>query len=308
MRLALIGDIHVYAPAIHPRRVLMSKRLLSHANHRLSRGRRFDHDLMDPLMDRVRAIRPAAALFSGDVTTTSLEHEFEDVANHLRPLADEMRVVVVPGNHDRYTFGSRRARRVERLMRGLMPDRFPHTEPLGDAWRLLALDAALPQAVMSRGRLGDMQYLRAVSTLRKLRDDQGVAVLCHYPVALPPRFPNSYIHDMREARRLGRELAACKARVVYLHGHIHKPWHLAPHPGDGLNRRGDRRRSVRRAAPFDCVNAGSPCMTGPAYPQGQGFWQIDLPDDPRPPHEVVFTHHVMRGDTWHTTETRSPCT
>ena len=290
MRLALIGDIHTFSPRIHPKRVLMSKRIVGHTNM-LAQSRRFDHDLLDPLFARVRSIGPDVALFSGDVSNTSHEDEFDDIAEYLRPLADEMEVVIVPGNHDRYTFGSRRSRRIERLMQGLLPEAFPELRRLNDRWKLLALDAGLPQVVMSRGRLGNRQYVAARRHIRSLVAGEGLVVLCHYPVALPPRFPNSFMHDMVEAKRLAQELADCPARVLYLHGHIHKPWHLEAVQERGKTMLG-RPKKLLRAMPFECINAGAPCMTGTAFPGGQGFWQIDLPDDPHDP--LGVTHHVPR--------------
>ena len=38
------------------------------------------------------------------------------------------------------------------------------------------------------------------------------------------------------------------------------------------------------------IDVGSPCMVSPDYPAGQGFFQIDLPDDPRDALGVV--HHT----------------
>ena len=47
-----------------------------------------------------------------------------------------------------------------------------------------------------------------------------------------------------------------------------------------------------RQSGFTCINAGAPCMTSAVYPLGQGFWQIDLPDDPAAPLGLV--HHLPR--------------
>jgi 3',5'-cyclic AMP phosphodiesterase CpdA len=275
VRLALIGDIHLFSLDVEPRR-LLGKRLLGHTNLLLNRRFRFNHALLAPLIERVRQIEPDMVLLSGDVTTTSLEDEFLDIERFFRPLADQFPLVIVPGNHDRYTFRSARHRRVENLLQGLIPHSFPHFRELTPNWRLLGLDSARPQVMMSRGALGDPQFQAVARHVADLKKDQGLVVLCHYPAVTPPRVPASWAHALAEARPLKRLLADCPGRIVFMHGHIHRPWHWAPAYGN--------------AAPFTCINAGSPCLTSNAYPLGQGFWQIVLPEDPHQPLSLI--HHV----------------
>lgn len=276
MRLALIGDIHVFSLRIRPGQ-LMGKRLLGHANLWLSRRHRFNHRMLGRVMDQVTRLKPDWALFCGDVTTTSLEHEFTDVVRHIRPLSEKVPTLAVPGNHDRYTFRSARKRRIETMMDGLMPDNFPHLQPLTERWQLMGLDSAIPQVVLSRGALGKAQLKQVEARLETLTSDQGLIVLCHYPVALPAGLPRSWTHDLAEAAKLRKMLEQCPPRVVFMHGHVHKPWYARPNNRDRL--------------PFLCINAGSPCLTSDEFPLGQGFWQIDLPENPRDPLEVV--HHVL---------------
>jgi len=275
MRFALIGDIHVYASAVPRRRLLLSRRIVGHTNLILTRRRRFNHALMDPIFDRVTAIDPELVLYSGDVSTTSLEHEFDDVLRYIRPLAEKVPSILVPGNHDRYTFGARRVRRIETMFAGVIPDAFPHVRQMTDRWRLLALDSAVPRVVSSSGALGPEQLEAALEAIADTEAGDGLVVLCHYPAALPPLTPHARSHDLVEQVPLREALAACKGRVLYLHGHIHKPWHIRPD--------GDR-------PPFECINAGSPCLMSDKYPLGQGFWEVRLPDDPRD--QLRAVHHV----------------
>lgn len=276
MKLALIGDIHVFAKRLGRRRYLLSRRILGHTNLVLTRRNRFNHGLLEPLMKRVKQLKPDMALFSGDVTTTSLEDEFDDVAQYIRPLAEMTDVVLVPGNHDRYTFGSRRVRRIETMLEGLMPQRFPELRTICDRWRLLALDSAQPRVLSSSGELGRKQLDEAGRLIAGLTSDDGLIVLCHYPVVEPPLTPRHRSHDLRERDRLRAVLDDCPARVLFMHGHIHKPWALLPGPPSN--------------PPFASINAGSPCLTSERFPAGQGFWQIDLPEDAHG--AVRLMHHV----------------
>ena len=275
MRIALIGDIHLYRLRV-PARRLVGKRLLGQSNLWLNRRFRFNHEMLGEVVERAGDLSPDLVLLTGDVTSTSLESEFDDIVHYLKPLADRHPTVVVPGNHDRYTFRSARKRRVERLMKGLLPDKFPHHRPLGGRWHLLALDSARPQLMLSRGALGKKQLEGAEQFLQTLTEEDGVVVLCHYPPETPPGMPTSWAHDLADVQELRRVLSECRARVLFMHGHVHRPWHWEQRNGHG------RRMS--------CLNAGAPCMTSAQYPSGQGFWQVDLPDDPLD--DLQLIHHV----------------
>lgn len=275
MRVALIGDIHLFRLKVTPRQ-LLGKRLLGQSNLWLNRRFRFNHDLLEPLIERVAAIEPGMVLCTGDVTTSSLENEFADVVRYLRPLSEQMPMVIVPGNHDRYTFRSARKKRIETLLGGLMPMKFPHHAKLTERWHLLGLDSARPQVMMSRGVIGPRQLTRAKRLLANLTEADGVVVLCHYPPDTPPGTPRSWAHDLADAKLLSDALEACPARVVFLHGHIHRPWHWEKRSGEGQ--------------PLTCINAGAPCLISSHYPCGQGFWEIVLPEDPT--QDLHLVHHV----------------
>jgi len=275
MRIVLFGDIHLYRLWLAPWQ-LLSKRILGQTNLILNRRKRFRHDLLPSMIEQAIALEPEMLLLSGDVSTTSLKREFEDVADALRPLTERVPSVLVPGNHDRYTFSAARTRLIDTMLNKLVPDAFPHTRELTDRWRLLALDGAVPRVYNARGRLGASQFEQAKSTIESLDESQGLIVLCHYPCALPSHIHEHESHALEERDALREVLESCKARVVYLHGHIHHPWHHEPGDGSGV--------------PFTCIDAGSPCMTDAEHPLGQGFFQIDLSDDPAEGLSVV--HHT----------------
>jgi hypothetical protein len=107
---------------------------------------------------------------------------------------------------------------------------------------------------------------------------------------MPPGIPSSWAHNLREATAVQRLLAQCPARVLYLHGHVHRPWYWVAAEDVDPQQHADK---VPRLA---YLNAGSPCMTGGPYPLGQGFWQIDLPEDPV--QDVQLIHLVPEGETY----------
>lgn len=276
MRLALIGDIHKYRLFVPPWH-LLGKRLVGQANLWLNRRHCFDHRLLDGVIEQALSIKPDLVLLSGDLTTTSLDGEFQDVAQILEPLTSRYPTVIVPGNHDRYTFTSARKRVMEAMLPNLVPDEWPHFRQLTPRWHLLALDSAVPRILNSRGRVGLNQIRKIRRFTENLTAQDGLVVLCHYPLKSPPRsLPLTWDHKLADSFRLRRVLTRCPARLIYLHGHIHRPWCWQP------------RRSNQ--AHFTYINAGSPCMISGKHPKGQGFWQLDLPAQPTSQLRVI--HHL----------------
>ncbi|MEX0655584.1 MAG: metallophosphoesterase [Phycisphaeraceae bacterium] len=285
MRIAIIGDIHLFRLKVHYSR-LLGKRLLGQSNLWLNRRFRFNHSLLDLIIERTQELEPDLVLLTGDVTTTSLEDEFSDIVRYFEPLAQTAPVLMVPGNHDRYTFRSASSRRVENIMSSLLPRTFPHHQKLTDRWHLLGLDSARPQIVFSRGELGQPQFDKTAELLSNMKKDEGVLVLCHYPASTPPGTPRSWAHDLAEAEKLDKLLDQCPARVVFVHGHIHKPWHWIRRHGTAGNGATEPHMT--------CVNAGAPCMTSANFPMGQGLWELQLPDDPHD--DLHLVHHVPTPD------------
>jgi calcineurin-like phosphoesterase family protein len=274
MRLVLVGDVHMYRLWIPPWK-LVGKALLGHTNLWLNRRLHFRKRLLPHVLDRAAELRPDLVLLSGDLTTTAQPEEFRSVA---REVAARWKRpgVLVPGNHDRYTFASRKGRRVERFFPRWIPEPYPHARPLRGGWHLLALDASVPRALTSRGLLGSPQLEKVRSFLEQRGEAEGVVVLCHYPFAIPAHLPPMrWHHRLADGEVLARLVRACPARILFLHGHVHQPWLWGP----------------TELPHVTTVNAGAPCLVSPRFPGGQGFWEIELPEHPDEPPR--FVHHRL---------------
>ena len=280
MRLALIGDIHLYRLAVWPW-LLFGKRILGQTNLWLNRRHRFDRSLLAPVVERVASIEPDMLLFSGDVTSTALSGEFADAVDSLDSITSRITTVMVPGNHDRYTFSSLRNRSFERAF-GELAVPLPHFRQLSGRWHLLALDTVVPRIVSSRGCVKSAQLQQARTLIADLTDRDGLVVLCHYDMRRPPDVsPAKWQHQLVGAGQFEKLLADCPARTIVLHGHVHEPW--CWHRQDG----------PLRGAVNIC--AGAPCLRRAEHPHGQGFWQIDLPPDTHEQAKIV--QHVPRSMT-----------
>ena len=111
LRIAHATDIHWF---VRPRLSrLPGKRLLGSANLYLGRRRHhFDRDVQDALIAHMLALEPDAVVITGDLTAQALPEEFALAREQLQPVLDRFPTLVQNGNHDVYTGGSARDRRL----------------------------------------------------------------------------------------------------------------------------------------------------------------------------------------------------
>lgn len=256
-RIVLLGDLHFFQMAVWPW-LLGSKRFLGQTNLWLNRRRHFRLGLWPDYADYIRKLDPDVLLGSGDYTTTALAGEFRMAKAALGPLLDTARnAVLVPGNHDRYTFASMRNRRFERAFAPWAPETWPKVSTLADGLPLVALDPTRPNPLGASGELGRPQSERLKAILQEGLPGKGpLLVLCHYPLGTPPDLPEEPAgHGLRDKHVLARLLGETQRPVCYLHGHIHQPWVWRPPEYPNIL----------------TVNAGAPLLCGRRHPHGQGL-------------------------------------
>ncbi len=289
MHLVLIGDIHVYRTWPLPWQ-LFGKAMLGQLNVWFNRSRRFELARMDPLLDRAAALKPELLVFSGDLTSVATMQEFKDAKRILSSILGKYPAVMVPGNHDRYTWGSVVMRRMESMFPGVLPTSFPQTRKLNDTWSMLMLNSSVPRTFTSRGLLGAKQMQAAREAVERLEPDKGLVLLTHYALGKPQGHrPARWSHRLREHDQMLELLKTARGRVVFLHGHVHYPWYW-------------EREDLAPARVTD-INSGAPCLVTPLHPCGQGFWSIKLPESAGG--RVYAEHHAYKpaegtqgGDGW----------
>ncbi|MDX2177244.1 MAG: metallophosphoesterase [Candidatus Sumerlaeia bacterium] len=259
-----IGDLHFWAVPGDPRSYL-GKRALGVANLLLKRRLKFPTAEAAPrVLARAAELRPGAALFSGDFSTTALPAEFAAAASAI--LAEPAlagRVRAVPGNHDRYTGGARRGLLFERHLAEPLgaPAGFPRAEELAPGLGLLQLDGGCANGLRSFGRVAPEDAARARAALEPLRAGlRALLVLCHFPGEdPPPPLQPSRRGELRGAAPLLDSLNQLGVPVLFLHGHHHYRWAF---------------RSAARPN-IAYLNAGSPTMIqrGASAPD-LGFFEL----------------------------------
>jgi 3',5'-cyclic AMP phosphodiesterase CpdA len=301
MRIVLIGDVHVSIRTLQPWRWL-GKRFIGQLNSALNPRRKFKLEYLPAIVERAASLAPNWVLMSGDLTTTALPAEFRRAVQGLAPLTDRFPAVCVAGNHDVYTFGSSWLKRMQRLMPKIVPRQYPQFQRIGDGWHLLAVNSSVARLWSSRGKIGKAQMKGVRAALGRVSADEGVIVLSHYSVGKPMALdknqnmpvsyglrvhdesskvrPQKWAHQLEDQAEFLRALGECRARVLLMHGHVHRPW-VWRRPEPGLQHVID-------------INAGSPVLLSEAFPCGQGFWEFELPEgagdaSSKP---VIARHHL----------------
>lgn len=247
----------------------------------LLRGRahQFQLERLDEVVARILSLDPDHVLITGDLTTSALPDEFDDVKMELAPLlADRDRITILPGNHDRATRRSSDSSRFESVFGLYMPKlAFPWLRRLDDETAVLGLDATRFHYT-PRGRIPPAQ----LEQIRSLLADRPAVprrliVASHYPIAAPPPYEREL-----DAKRLENadELAEILVDVgphLFCCGHVHAAW--AFHPP-----------SLPEQL---CLNAGAPLYRDEEALQPPGFLEIDLDAD-----RVKVVHQAWDGEEW----------
>jgi 3',5'-cyclic AMP phosphodiesterase CpdA len=206
-------------------------------------------------------------ILSGDLTAYALDEEFSGAHEALAPLVDDpVRCTVIPGNHDRYTPGSRHDARFERhfghLLRSDLPEYcregpYPFVRLLGSQVAVVGLNSARAPTIpgLSFGGIGAAQQQALASLLRDPRlDGRAVLVAVHHAPRTQSGRRDRALHGLWGGERLLGLLPG--PRFAVLHGHIHRRYH---HP------------ATDRLPHLFC--AGSSTQAG-----REGYWLIEVAD------------------------------
>ena len=101
-RLAHLSDLHLGPmPRVSPR-ALLNQRVLGYLSWQRRRYRVHRREVLDALVEDLRAQAPDHVAITGDLVNISLPDEFVQAAGWLRQLGTPEHVTVIPGNHDAY--------------------------------------------------------------------------------------------------------------------------------------------------------------------------------------------------------------
>ncbi len=222
MRVIHITDLHLHRP-LRPSQ-LMGKRLLGSANlHLAGRAGRFQEATLRTLVADVVQRKPDLVVCTGDLTAMATDAEFEAVQELLRPLTERIDFLLVPGNHDVYTRGAFRERRLEaRFSRFTGGGAYPALHRRGDL-AFIGLDVCRPHPLLANGRmpadqLAELERLLGGDELR----DIFTTILVHYPLRDRHGEPyGPWTRGLLNAAALESILVSSPQVGLILHGHEH---------------------------------------------------------------------------------------
>lgn len=225
MRIAHATDIHWFArPGLKDMTV---RRTVGSTNlYVFGRRKQFHADVQRALVQHVLSLEPDLFVISGDLTAQALDAEFALARAELQPVLDAVPTFIVPGNHDLYTPGAARTRRIQRYFEPWMHEQGhlhrydSETEPV----TLLGLDPNRPtwfdaSGIVPQAQLDALGEALADPSLA----DRFVGLVLHYPVVdrHGVLYDNSR-HGLRNADALVDVLRAAPTKPGFvLHGHIH---------------------------------------------------------------------------------------
>ncbi len=233
MKILHFGDIHFWHKQLDLSDCLYPKRWLGVVNLSLRRYRKFPPELAHRIAKEVSESDADVVVFSGDMSTMSLNADFDVAAKAFAPIHEKWgdRFFVIPGNHDRYTPGSVKQQRYEQYFPyGVLdgPDRLVTRRDLDDNLTLVGVDCSEPFAIRSNGIVRERTALALDAVLQAANDDGRTVILVgHFPYDTPPDQQETWSHGLLQADRLSHVIATHNP-IAYLHGHKHARWAITP--------------------------------------------------------------------------------
>jgi 3',5'-cyclic AMP phosphodiesterase CpdA len=219
--LAHLSDPHLPPLPAARFRDLASKRALGYLNWTRNRHKYHRREVLDALVDDIRAQRPDHIAVTGDLVNLALEAEFAPSRAWLESVGAAEHVTVIPGNHDAYVRATRhRAAEVwDDYIRGDEANgaaAFPFLRRRGPV-ALIGVSSAVPTLpLMATGRLGPIQLEALERILAQLSTEQVFRVLLvHHPL-----HSTSRVKQLTDSRKVHALLRKHGVELV-LHGHDH---------------------------------------------------------------------------------------
>jgi len=218
-----ISDLHFWEVVWNPLR-LMNKRMLGNLNVYWRRRHEFVMHRAEEFADNAAGTGIRTVVMTGDFTSTATEAEFDMGRAFVEGLVHRgLKVILMPGNHDVYTFQSVRQRRFQHFFGEFLPDNgFPHRFTLPGGTSLIVVPTVTANFLSSKGRIRRRE-VRETAALIEECGEGPILVAGHYPVLHHTyNYTTSKSRQLRNAELLRHALGESGRDILYLAGHVHR--------------------------------------------------------------------------------------
>ncbi len=227
MRIAQLSDLHFARFSKNPLQ-WFSKRFFGQLNWLFSRRQHFGKELLIPLPALFQKLGVDLVLLGGDFTTTSLLNEYEEARQFASSLKNPW--LSIPGNHDHYTYRSKRQNHFYRYFTNPPPQNSPfgamslkehgiEVHSIAPNWWVVALDTCIATPPhSSQGLFSASLEGRLEAVLQQMPQNASVILFNHYPF-----FQNDELrHTLQRGDALQKQIKSHPCIRLYLHGHTHR--------------------------------------------------------------------------------------
>jgi len=219
MRIAHISDLH-FSKVSFQLNQFSSKRWLGNLNLLFSRKKAFDQDRLFELIPFFKAQKINHLIITGDLTTTSLNSEFDQALQFVKRVEEaEIKVWVLPGNHDHYTKQAYRQKRFYHYFPSDLKEEGVFRIILKKGWWLVGLDTALATSLLSsRGDFNPLLQEKLTQILDDIPKSDKIIMANHFSL-----FENDGPRKiLLRSDSLKNLLLKYPHILFYLHGHSHR--------------------------------------------------------------------------------------
>lgn len=217
-----ITDLHFWHIPREPWRWL-GKRGIGLINVWARRSREYRTERAASFAKALAETGARTVLATGDVSSTALEHEFEQAAAFFRNLEqDGLRVFTQPGNHDVYTRNAFRTQRFQRMLAVFWPGaQLPARVGLPGGTDVVFAPTVCPDWA-ARGYISDDDAQETARLVQEAAPGP-VLVAAHYPVLnTTTGYHSIFTRRLRNAESLRQALGRTGRTILYCAGHVHR--------------------------------------------------------------------------------------
>jgi 3',5'-cyclic AMP phosphodiesterase CpdA len=216
-------DLHFWTLVRNPLH-LLNKRFIGNVNVYVKRRHHFPLENARPFAKFALETGARTLIIGGDLTSTASHAEFQMAVEFLKHIEEQgVKIHVIPGNHDVYTFESVRSRRFAQYCAGWMPEGgYPARCTLRGGTEVVLLSTVRPNLLSSKGEM-DPASIEAAGELIAGSAPGPVMVFGHYPLLDETAgYTLTKNRRMVGAELLRKTMADTGREVLYVAGHVHR--------------------------------------------------------------------------------------